>query len=169
MRCASRTDSGRCGMSGKSPVTANGDKRAARCRRRQRHVIAVRRTEPETVLLTLLSGRTSRAIAEAFGVREETVAPLSGAGSSPRAEWWRRHSQRRTQSGRSPSCVVAPSFPPRLRLLGLLQPIGYVHIAGLVASCISYHSTTALRTRLAIASGSRANRAPRQHGTPGSR
>jgi transposase len=71
VRFASRTDSDRCGMSGKSPVTANGEQRAALA------VLATSRDRGEAdraraVLLTL-SGWTSPRIAEAFGVREDTV------------------------------------------------------------------------------------------------
>src|SRR4051794_1589858 len=58
-------------MSGKSPVTANGDQRAALS------ALAASRDRGEAdraraVLLTL-SGWTSTRIAEAFGVREDTV------------------------------------------------------------------------------------------------
>jgi len=58
-------------MSGRSPVTANGDQRAALS------ALAVSRDRREAdraraVLLTL-SGWTSPRIAEAFGVREDTV------------------------------------------------------------------------------------------------
>jgi transposase len=71
VRFASRTDSGRCGMSGKSPVTASGDQRAALS------ALAASRDRGEAdrarAILLTLSGWTSPRIAEAFGVREDTV------------------------------------------------------------------------------------------------
>jgi len=71
VRFAPGTDSDWCDMSGKSPVTANGEERAALS------ALATSRDRGEAdraraVLLTL-SGWTSPRIAEAFGVREDTV------------------------------------------------------------------------------------------------
>jgi len=71
VRFAIATDSQRCGMSGKSPVSASEDQRAALI------ALAGSRDRGEAdrargILLTL-SGWTSPRIAEAFGVREDTV------------------------------------------------------------------------------------------------
>ena len=71
MRFSGDTDSRVCGMAGKSPVTASDEQRAAL------GVLAGSRDRGEAdraraVLLTL-AGWTSPKIAEAFGVREDTV------------------------------------------------------------------------------------------------
>ena len=71
VRFASNTDSDRRGMSGKSPVTASIDQRAALS------ALAASRDRGEAdrarAILLTLSGWTSARIAEAFGVREDTV------------------------------------------------------------------------------------------------
>ena len=71
MRFGVGTDSGGCGMGGKSPVAASEEQRVALT------ALAGSRDRGEAdrsraVLLTL-SGWTSARIAEAFGVREDTI------------------------------------------------------------------------------------------------
>jgi transposase len=71
VRFAVAIDSRRCGMSGKSPVSANEDQLAAL------RALAGSRDRGEAdrarAILLTLSGWTSPRIAEAFGVREDTV------------------------------------------------------------------------------------------------
>jgi transposase len=71
LRFAIATDSQRCGMSGKSPVSASEDQRAALA------ALAGSRDRGEAdrarAILLTLSGWTSPRIAEAFSVREDTV------------------------------------------------------------------------------------------------
>jgi transposase len=71
VRFAVATDSQRCGMSGKSPVSASEDQRSALA------ALAGSRDRGEAdrarAILLTLSGWTSPRIAEAFGVREDTV------------------------------------------------------------------------------------------------
>ena len=71
VRFAIGIDSARCGMSGKSPVSASEDQRAALS------ALAGSRDRGEAdrarAILLTLSGWTSPRIAEAFGVREDTV------------------------------------------------------------------------------------------------
>jgi transposase len=71
VRFAIALDSARCGMSGKSPVSASEDQRAALA------ALAGSRDRGEAdrarAILLTLSGWTSPHIAEAFGVREDTV------------------------------------------------------------------------------------------------
>jgi transposase len=71
VRFALATDSHRRGMSGRSPVSANNDQRAALT------ALAGSRDRGEAdrarAILLTLSGWTSPRIAEAFGVREDTV------------------------------------------------------------------------------------------------
>ena len=71
VRFAIATDSQRCGMSGKSPVSASEEQRSGLA------VLAGSRDRGEAdrarAILLTLSGWTSSHIAEAFGVREDTV------------------------------------------------------------------------------------------------
>jgi transposase len=71
VRFAIAIDSQRCGMSGKSPVSASEDQRSGLA------VLAGSRDRGEAdrarAILLTLSGWTSPRIAEAFGVREDTV------------------------------------------------------------------------------------------------
>ena len=71
VRFAIATDSQRCGMSGKSPVSASEEQRSGLA------VLAGSRDRGEAdrarAILLTLSGWTSPHIAEAFGVREDTV------------------------------------------------------------------------------------------------
>ena len=60
-------------MVGKSPITADGEQRAAHCEGVGAFRATVARRDRARAMLLTLLGWTSPRIAEAFGVREDTV------------------------------------------------------------------------------------------------